>query len=84
MIWFTFREWENQAQNGIRCCEPKIALESFFLSFYGIRNRQKMFKHLIGILEEISINYLGITYAAGVGVGGQGEIGRIEVQVNGR
>jgi len=39
-----------------------------------------MFWHLIEILEEVSINYLEIIYATR----GRGDMGRIEVQVNGR
>lgn len=42
----------------------------FLFFFYGIRNQQKNVQIFIGILEEISINYLQVIYAAGVGWAG--------------
>lgn len=44
MIWFKFREdWENQAQNGIGCYEPKT-LNFFFLI---LRESEKPTKNLL-------------------------------------
>lgn len=46
MIWFKFREdWENQAQNGIGCHEPKAALNFFF--FIILRESEKPTKNLL-------------------------------------